>query len=63
MSESKEQQFWDAAKGDLSLVKELAADTTRNINWQEPQLGYTPFNGACVNGRASVVEFFLTHND
>ena len=61
MSESKEQKFWDAAvKGDLSLVKELAADTTLNINWQDLQYGFTPFNQACWEGRVSVVQFFLT---
>jgi len=56
---SKEQQFWDAAdKGDLSVVKKLAADSTLDINWQG-QLGYTPFNVACQKGHKEVVSMLL----
>ena len=59
---SKEQQFGNAAdKGDLEVVKKLAADTTLNINWQG-QLGLTAFNDACTEGRVSVVQFLLTTN-
>jgi len=58
--ESKEKQFWDAARaGDLSLVKTLAADPTLNVNWQG-QLGFTTLNVACELGRVSVVQFLLT---
>ena len=60
MSKSKEEQFWDAARaGDLSVVKNLAADPTLNINWQEPQYGFTSFNIACYEDRVSVVHFLL----
>ena len=60
MSNSKEQQFWDVAeKGDLSVVKNLAADTTFEINWQG-DMGLTAFNDACYEGQVSVVEFLLT---
>ena len=57
---SKEEQFWDAAdKGDLSLVKKLAADTTLDVNWQGNS-ALTAFNQACNEGRVSVVQFLLT---
>ena len=48
-----------AGAGDLSVVKKLA-DTALNINCQEPQLGFTPFNYASQEGRVSVVQFLLT---
>ena len=58
MSESKEQQFWNAARaGDLSVVQNLTTDTTLDINWQG--FGCTPLNIACFDGRASVVQFLL----
>ena len=58
---SKEEQLLDAAgDGDLSVVKQLAADTTLDVNRQVPEGGYTPFNYACQEGRVSVVEFLLT---
>jgi len=58
---SKEKQFWDAAdKGDLSVVKNLAADPTLKINWQDSQFADTALNIACYQGREFVVEFLLT---
>ena len=58
---SKERQFFNAAQaGDLSIVKNLAADSTLNVSWQEPTQGFTAFNYACFQGRESVVEFLLT---
>ena len=60
MSRSKEQQFWNAAdEGDLSVVKNLAADTTLDINWRG-DMGLTAFNDACYEGHVSVVQFLLT---
>ena len=60
MSESKEPQFREAAdKGDLSLVKKLAPDTTLYLNWQG-DIGITAFSDACFEGRVSVVQFLLT---
>jgi len=61
MELSKEKQFWDAAdKGDLSVVKNLAADPTLKINWQDSQFADTALNIACYQGREFVVEFLLT---
>ena len=59
MSESKEQQFWNAAdEGDLSVVKNLAADTTLDINWRG-DMGLTAFNDACYEGHKEVVSLLL----
>ena len=61
MELSKEKQFWDAAdKGDLLVVKNLAADPTLKINWQDSQFADTALNIACYQGREFVVEFLLT---
>ena len=58
---SKEKQFWDAPdKGDLSVVKNLAADPILKINWQDSQFADTALNIACYQGREFVVEFLLT---
>jgi len=59
-SSSKEQQFWNAAHaGDLELVKTLAADTTLDVNWQDPRYFLTHLSVACWGGQVSVVEFLF----
>ena len=56
---SKEEQLLDAAgDGDLSVVKQLAADTKLDVDWQDHQ-GFTPFNYACQEGHVSVVSLLL----
>ncbi len=48
-----------ASKGDLETAKKLARDSSVNVNWQEGQYGYTPFNQACFKGRTQIVEYLL----
>lgn len=44
MSDSKEQQLWQAAAdGDLEIVKTLAEDPAVDVNWSDAEFGRTPF--------------------
>ena len=62
MSDSKEQQLWDAsALGNLDIVMRLANDPAVNVNWGDPQHDRTAFYRACGHGCVSVVEFLLKH--
>jgi len=62
MSESKEQQLWDACtSSDLELVKRLASDSAVNVNWGDSEYDRTPFFRACGQGHVSVVQFLLKH--
>jgi len=58
MFRSKEQQFFNASAGDLSVVKKLVADPKLNKKWQG-QLAYT-HSVMHAPEIVSVVEFLLT---
>ena len=60
MSNSKEQQLWDACtSGNLDIVKGLCDDPALNLNWADPEKSRTAFFRACGHGRVAVVEFLL----
>ena len=62
MSDSKNQQLWDACtSGDLDLVKLLVNDPAVDVNWGDPELNRTPFFRACGHNAVTVVEFLLKH--
>ena len=50
MSQSNEEQLYDAAfDGDLEEVTLLCSDPAINVNWQDER-GFTPLSGACQEG-------------
>jgi len=62
MTQTKEERLWQAATvGDLETVKVLAEDPEVNVNWDDPEIGRTPFYRACGHGQAAVVRYLLSH--
>ena len=62
MSDSKEQQLWDACtSGNLALVKDFSSDPAVNMNWTGPEKGDAVFHHACRLGHHEIVEFLLKH--
>jgi ankyrin repeat protein len=60
MSLSKELVFWTAAtEGNLDLVKQLAQDSSLDINWGDGDHQRTPFYRACGHGRLEIVKYLL----
>ena len=64
MSDTKEQQLWEAnTSGNLDLVTLLATDPSVNPNWEDSEGHRTAFYRACGHNRVAVVECLLTHSD
>jgi len=62
MSESKEQQLWDAStSGNLELVSHLANDPAVDVNWGDSEYDRTAFYRVCSHNRPAVVKFLLKH--
>ena len=63
MSESEEQQLWDACtEGNLELVNLLANDLAVNVNWIGPEKGDTPLHRARRFQHLQAVEILLQYS-